>query len=48
MRRLFWVLAISIGATIALKRHFSSRTEQRAQESAVATWDDEGGAAAAS
>jgi hypothetical protein len=44
MRRLFWVIAISIGA-IAVKRHLALRAERRAQETdAAATWDSEGGA----
>jgi hypothetical protein len=45
MRRLFWVIAISIGAIAVIKRQLALRAEQRAQETAAeATWDSEGGA----
>jgi hypothetical protein len=44
MRRLFWVIAIWIGA-IAVKRHLALHAQQRAEETAAAaTWDSEGGA----
>lgn len=44
MRKLFWAVAIAIGA-VAVKKHLKRRERQHAQDKAAkSNWENEGGA----